>query len=90
MEQLGKLGDETLPGVVDLRSKMYSILTVQPDGAPEDQERAQEGGDQRPASRVQGSAEEGSERRSQPSIALQLQRHGRHGQRLFVQSYVSL
>ena len=35
--QLGKLGDETFPArileYVGLRSKMYSILTVQPDGA---------------------------------------------------------
>ena len=50
-----------------LRSKMYSILTVQPDGAlkeKQDQGRAKEGGDQRPASRVPGGAEEGSERRA--------------------------
>ena len=37
MGQLGKLGDKTLPArileYVGLRSKMYSILTVQPDGA---------------------------------------------------------
>ena len=37
MGQLGKLGDETFPArileYVGLRSKMYSILTVQPDGA---------------------------------------------------------
>ena len=37
MDQLGKLGDETFPArileYVGLRSKMYSILTVQPDGA---------------------------------------------------------
>ena len=36
MGQLGKLGDETFPArileYVGLRSKMYSILTVQPDG----------------------------------------------------------
>ena len=37
MGQLGKLGDETFPArileYVGLRSKMYSILTAQPDGA---------------------------------------------------------
>ena len=37
MGQLGKFGDETFPArileYVGLRSKMYSILTVQPDGA---------------------------------------------------------
>ena len=36
MGQLGKLGDETFPRILEyvgLRSKMYSILTVQPDGA---------------------------------------------------------
>ena len=37
MGQLGKLGDETFPArileYVGLRSKMYSILTVQPNGA---------------------------------------------------------
>ena len=37
MGQLGKLGDETFPARIleyaGLRSKMYSILTVQPDGA---------------------------------------------------------
>ena len=37
MGQLGKLGDKTFPArileYVGLRSKMYSILTVQPDGA---------------------------------------------------------
>ena len=37
MGQLGKLGNETFPArileYVGLRSKMYSILTVQPDGA---------------------------------------------------------
>ena len=37
MELLGKLGDETFPAkileYVGLRSKMYSILTVQPDSS---------------------------------------------------------
>ena len=54
--QLGKLGDETFPArileYVGLRSKMYSILTVQPDGARKEKRKikAEEGGDQRPAS----------------------------------------
>ena len=46
-----------------LRSKMYSILTVQPDGARKEKRkikgRAEEGGDQRPASRVPGGAAQG-------------------------------
>ena len=64
--QLGKLGDKTFPArileYVGLRSKTASSRSspTAAQGEAQDQGRA-EGGDQRPASRVSGGVEEGSE-----------------------------
>ena len=60
---LGKLGDETFPArileYVGLRSKMYSVLTVQPDGARKEKRKIK--GVPREYREV---LEEGSERRA--------------------------
>ena len=72
MGQLGKLGDETFPArileYVGLRSKMYSILTVQPDGARKEKRKIK-GVPKKAVTNVrhleyQEVLEEGSERRA--------------------------
>ena len=91
MGQLGKLGDETFPArileYVGLRSKMYSILTVQPDGARKEKRKIK-GAPKKAVTNVRREVlEEGSERRAafaqlrsradrREEVALPLQRQG--------------
>ena len=87
MGQLGKLGDETFPArileYVGLRSKMYSILTVQPDGARKEKRKIKGVPKKavRPASRVPGGA--GGRQRAQGGLraAAQPRARDRRGDR---------
>ena len=88
MGQLGKLGDETFPARIlewacapRCTASSRSSPTARARRSAQDQGRAEEGGDQRPASRVQGGA--GGRQRAQGSLraAAQPRARDRRGDR---------